>query len=54
MLVDGEITLGPDLEVEQAVVGERREQVVEEPDAGLDRGGPGAVCGPRPLSRGSD
>ena len=36
VLVDIEVAGGPDLEVEQAVVGERREEVVVEADPGRD------------------
>ena len=38
VLVDLEVAVGRDREVEQAVVAERRQQVVVEADAGLDRG----------------
>ena len=37
VLVDLEVAVGADGEVEQAVVGERAEQVIVEPDAGVDR-----------------
>ena len=38
VLVDLEVAVGVDGEVEQAVVGERAEEVVEEPDARVDAG----------------
>ena len=46
VLVDLEVAVGVDREVEQAVVGERAEQVVVEADAGIDR-----RCGPRRRGR---
>ena len=38
VLVDLEVAVGVDREVEQAVMGERAEEVVVEADAGVDRG----------------
>ena len=38
VLVDLEVAVGVDRQVEQAVVGERAEEVVVEPDAGVDAG----------------
>ena len=43
VLVDLEVAVGVDRQVEQAVVGERAEQVVVEADAGVDAGVAGAV-----------
>ena len=43
VLVDLQVAIGGHGEVEQAVMGHRPEQVVEEPDPGVDRGGAGAV-----------
>ena len=43
VLVDLEVAVGVDRQVEQAVVGERAEQVVVEADPGVDRGVAGAV-----------
>ena len=45
VLVDLEVAVGVDRQVEQAVVGERAQEVVVEADAGVDR-----RCGPSPSS----
>ncbi len=43
VLIDRQVTVGPDLEVEQAVMAERAEQVVPEADPGGDRDPAAAV-----------
>ena len=50
VLVDLQVAVRVDREVEQAVVGERAEQVVVEPDAGVD----GGVAGPVEAERDRD